>query len=84
MKRYMMILTLALLLGGCIYPRVRPCNFCVTKPPPSDLGTILDGSIYRRATSTPTHAPSLTDDEIDPSGWCARFSVPPPCPGGEP
>ena len=63
MKRYMMSLTLALVLGGCapsIWGERGPCNFCVTGPPPSDpLGTVLDGSIYRRATSTPTHAPDV-------------------------
>jgi hypothetical protein len=50
-KRYIMILTLALVLGGCapsIWGEGGPCNFCVTGPPPSTpLETVLDGSVYR-------------------------------------
>ena len=48
MKRYMMILSLALLLGGCMYPGECVGNFCVTGPPPSSpLESVLDGSAYR-------------------------------------
>lgn len=55
MKRYMLTLTLALLLGGC-GPSILGgggCDFCVSEHPPSDLGAILDAVLNPREPDRP-------------------------------
>jgi len=72
-KRYMMILSLALLLGSCMYPGECVGNFCLTKPPPSDpVGTVLDGSIYRDG--------SICGTPLAPHHVTCIASRPPPSP----